>query len=340
MSITREMGCITRSASPSYDMKNKNRSRLKWALGAILLLMAIPLANPQFLNHLRLPTLTELSRPGRFMDYLENLFNMYFHSATTDLNAVETELNTINQLLQTWGHVPRKSGYVSPSAVPSVVGLNAKATQGNNPTAQQASNPSQTENTLETPNTPDTNATNNAETNTDTNAANNASSNAEQSIESTGAGSQGDNTQSNNGNNADNNAANNPAGNTELNATIGSGEGSSNNGTGAATSGSDQGTGGSSNNNSGSGSASDLPTINPIPTDDQAATSIAKQNQQNDSLTAELARRQALITPVQEQAQANKYQTIPPTTSIPTPSANPPPSDTAAKVQSKQYSFH
>jgi len=178
----------------------------------------------------------------------------------------------------------------------------------------------------------------NSQMNTETNSETNSEilsgggdvNNSENNAENNGTNNQGNNSE----NNAQNNAANNPNG-PSGDATGGSsGDNSGDGGSGS---------GDNSNNNQNSPSnlpnPATLPTINPIPSDSSVGQSISTQNQQGESIAQELASRQAQVTPVQQQAQASKYQTIS-YQNIPTPSTAPTPSDIMAKVQSKQYSFH
>jgi len=85
---------------------------------------------------------------------------------------------------------------------------------------------------------------------------------------------------------------------------------------------------------------SKLPTSNPPADDDTANHDIAAQNKNNDALNALLASRSALVLPVQQQAQASKFDTVD-VNSLPTaPSSNPAPADIPAKVKSNQVQLH
>jgi len=169
----------------------------------------------------------------------------------------------------------------------------------------------------------------NAEKNAEIMAANGSQNNAEDNP---------DNVNNNPGNNPDNNADNNSGDNSGTNAAMPSGNGLGNNSGGGPGDNTGGGPGDNPGGNSGSnsgGSASNLPTLNPIPSDNTVSPDIAQQNQQNASLASILAARQALVVPVQEQAQASKYQTVS-SENIPAVSTNQVPSDLIEKVKSNQ----
>ena len=144
-------------------------------------------------------------------------------------------------------------------------------------------------------------------------------------------------------NNAENslqsNSENNPQNNSEINSgnTLGSGIGSSSGNN------SGYGPGDNSGNNTGKNTwivdPSTLPTINPIPSDNQVSQNVAKQNQQNEALASLLAYREALVIPARHQAESTKYQIIS-TDNLPSATITAPSSDIVEKVKSRQISLH
>ena len=278
-------------------MNKKNRSLLKWALGAMLILALIPLANPQLLKNLHMPTASDLSSPGRFLSYLEDFFSLYFNSVSSDITSVELNLNALLNL----GHVPGEAGYVSPSTLPADAGLNGKASQGNNPSANQGANQEPNSLANSANNTNPEPATINSESNISTNSE---------------TGSSAPSGDMNAGNGSQNNSANNSPGNSDQGAgnQPGTSSGDNSGSNLASGSGTNQGAGNSGDNNpnnsSGPSNPNNLPTINPIPSDDTVSQSITQQNNQRDSMAELLAKRQALIAPIQEEAQNSKYQPV------------------------------
>jgi len=155
---------------------------------------------------------------------------------------------------------------------------------------------------------------------TETNAESNAETNAENSPGSDSGGPSAGTTGSSSSSNSGGSSTDNPGGNS------GNNPGNTFGGTLGSSSG-------------GSVNPSDLPTINPIPSDDSVAKTIAQQNQQNTALSTLLATRQALVAPVQQQAQAAKYQTVN-TQNIAPPSTNQAPGDIIEKVKLRELSLH
>ena len=78
---------------------------------------------------------------------------------------------------------------------------------------------------------------------------------------------------------------------------------------------------------------SNLPAINPIPSDNAASQSITQQNQQSDSLAALVASHQALAAQVRQSAEATKYQTVTSESIAPT-DTTPAPQDIVDKIKS------
>jgi len=175
----------------------------------------------------------------------------------------------------------------------------------------------------------------NSESNSDNNSDINAGTNADQG------------TGNNSGDNSDANATTNTDQGTGNNSGNNSGDNSGNNSGGGSGNGSGDNSGNNSGDNSGNNSGSNtgnnnqpnLPMINPIPSDNTVAQSIAQQNQQNDAQAALIQSRQELVAPVQQQAQAAKYQPVDPQ-NITQPSTDQPPADVQEKAMSHQLTLH
>ena len=178
----------------------------------------------------------------------------------------------------------------------------------------------------------------------------NSESNSELNAESDRGDSSGYGTDNNSGGNSqlnsDNNPGDNSGGNSENNSNNNSGSGDNSGGNSGNNSGDNSGggAGGNSGNDSGNGSGNNnqnnLPMINHIPSDSSVSKSVALQNQQNNALAAVLATRQALTIPVQQEAQATKYQSTNSSAAIPSPSTDQPPPDVQAKALAHQLTLH
>jgi hypothetical protein len=316
-------------------MSKKNKLPVTWMLGIIVILIAIVCWTNQAAKNAAGPAGTNISSPNNFFQFLENLFGIGPQGPYQN-----------KSLLPGWGHVQdRTSQNVSPSTLTNGNPLNMESAQATASTAGQGLNASEqgsnTENNAE--NNSEINPENNAENNSETNAQNSSGLNAE------------NNPENNQGINAENSQEYNQESNAENNSGINAETPPENNSGGNSGTGLGSPLGGNEGNNPqcipqcypecNPGCNADnynqynLPTLNHIPSDAQVSQSITQQNQANTTLSTLLATRQALVTPVLQQAQALKYQVVN-SQDIPAPSTNPPPDDIKAKVQSRQYSFH
>lgn len=315
-------------------MKKKNLSVVKWVLGILIFIMAALYSNYRISENALMNNGSKAYVHRTFFQYLENLFGFLNFGGSSNNNL----FNQNNLMLPNGGAQNKTSMNTSPGSLPNAMGLNTGASQGTKSPAGQGSTAG---------NTSGINTANNAqgtmgnalggglESNTENNSGTNAESNSGTNAEN----NSGNNTQ----NNAENNSGNNPTDNTGTSSDQGTGNQSSDNSGGNSGENSGNNSGSNSGDNSGNGSGNsnqnNLPTINPIPSDDQVSQSVTNQNQQNDNLAALLAQRQVLVAPVQQQAQASKYQTVN-SQNIPAPSTNQPPQDVVAKMKSNQVMFH
>jgi len=341
-------------------MKKKNTLPIKWMLGILIILVAIVYGTqqvskgtaPYFFNKNRVlsPIISPIIRVlSPIIQFLANMIGIR--------NQNEPVLPT----------TPPWRGSTLPSKNP----LNVEAPQGTEPIAEQGSNTAQKGINAESNpgdlsganadqklgNLSETNAENNPGNNSEINSKNNSEPNADQKP--------GNLSGANAENNPGNISGDHPGANAEQEPgnISGSNSGSNSGNTSGAYSGGcvlgcypgcipgcdpackpsvcnfGNISGSNSGNTSGSMNQSNLPTINPIPTDNTVSQSIAQQNQKNDSLAALVANHQALVVPVQQQAQASKYQTVN-SENIPAPSTDQAPTDAVQKMKSNQVMHH
>ncbi len=325
-------------------MKKKNLLPIKWMLGILIILTAAvywTTQQTQSKDHGILPAASSFSSQNNFFQFLANMIGIRGQSASSSEASKENNIPNQNEPMPTREHVPA-SGDVSPSTLPSKTASNVEAPQGTEPIAEQGSNTAQEKNNAG--NTPGINAENNSKNTAQINSEYNSESSAGNNQEN----NSGINAENNPGANAENNPWNVSETNPENNPGNNSGDNSGNNpGTNAdqipwnlnSGANAENNPGNLSGNNSGNINQSNLPTINPIPSDSAVSQSIAQQNQQSDTLAALIAARQALVVPVQQQAEASKYQTVN-SQSIPAPSTDQAPADAVAKMKSNQVMYH
>ena len=320
-------------------MRIKNKLPIKWMLGIVVILMLMANWTHHVSKRLALHHGSSSTSQNSFVQFLEDLFGLGEPNSSSNNASQKNNMQNGNN---------QNSG--SMKGLNTADQRNPNSTSGDNGSASQRSGRDQGEDNAG--NNPETNGENNSELNADDSSGNNpdfnaASSsglNAENNPQDNSGNNPGTNAATNSenpGSNSDNNPGDNSGGNT------GSGPGDNpggNPGSGPGDNpGGNPGSGPGDNPGSpGGGPGGDqpvLPTINPIPSDDAVSQSVAKQNQQNDAAAALIASREALVVPVQQQAQASKYQAVN-TQNTPAPSTDLPPADVEAKVQAKQVTFH
>ena len=343
-------------------MKKKNTLATKWVLGILILLLAVTYWNSQQTQNrgqgIFPTTASSASSQNNFFQFLGHLIGIQSQNPSSG----EAYNGSI---------ASPASGRMPQGMLPGQTASNLEALQETNPITGQASNPenpseinaqNNSGSNTEIPsginaennaqNNPGNNQGNNTENNSEINAQSNQEFNAEANPEFNAEASSGINAE----NNAENNSGNNPQTNAENNA----GANAEISGTGPY----DNNSGSSSADNSGgspengptvapgcvpqcfpqctpecNAKYANLDTINPIPSDTAVSQSVAQQNLQNSALNKLLTTRSALVIPVQQQAQALKYQYIDPS-AIPAVSTNSAPADIVQKVKSNQLSLH
>jgi len=309
-------------------MKKKNLTTIKWLLAALILLLGSVYGTDQALRNIALSTSAHSFSQSPFIQFLENIFGMwhpkgYFGDLSNTgpgsafYHSRSDNTETLNSTMQKMGH-SNSGANVSGSLNP-----NAKFTDASRINSENDRNDGDQIVNAES------NSIISAEGSLELNAENNANTNAEL--------------------NAENPQGNSEANNGETNSELNTNQGTGNNSGSSTDQGSDgfnnsgNSSPGSSGDNSGNASQNsnqaNLPTLNTIPSDTEVSQDIAQTNQHNAALEALLASRQQLVVPVQQQAQADKYQNVT-TQNIQTPSTNQAPSDIVQKVQSRQLNLH
>jgi len=311
-------------------MKKNEKLPIQWIIGIVVtLILMVHWTNPTSRN-LTMYAVTHISSYHNFFQFLTNILGFETTSSLSSENPKRNNLLMPNNPGLGQMQDASRQGLPYPNALsagnPSSMEANSSQKENNASTKLEINDTNNSgKNAL---NNPVSNSTNNAETNADkgTGSMDNAELNAENNPQN--------NSETNSTNNADINSQNNSGDNTGYYSGNGpnnsSGDNTGNN------------SGGSSDNNSGASHQSNqpiLPTINPIPSNNQVSQSIAQQNQNINSLTALVASRQTLVIPVQQQAQMTKYQTIN-AQDIPPVSSSQAPSDVQQKIQSHQLTFH
>ena len=312
-------------------MKNKNSLLIKWIL-AIVVLIVIVFRTQQVSTYMATLPSSNISSSYTLFEFMEMFFGIGHPGALFNARSKQTaDQNPYVSILgkEGYGNGSNQGGLNSTgdNSLSESQGSNTyrKINGGSNNSANADNNLESTIGNAEGASAGSNQGTN-EQNNEEINSENNAQYNSENPSEN-GSGNSSDNpSQNNSENNAQMNAQNNLNNNSGPTSGGNSGNGSGNN------------SGGSSTDNSGSGpstaTGNNYPTINPIPSDDTATQNIAKQNQQNITLATLLAARQALIAPIQEQAQTSKYQ---PVTSQSNPDTSTPMSpDTLAKIKSNK----
>jgi hypothetical protein len=341
-------------------MKKKNTLLTKWVLGILIILLAVTYWRSQQTQNrgqgIFPTTASSVSSQNNFFQFLGHLIGIHAQGPSSGEGS-------------NGNNVPPASGPLPQGMLPGKTASNVEALQETNPLAGQAPNPenaseinaeNNSESNTEIPsginaeNNSGNNQGNNAENNSEINAQSNQEFNAEANPELNAEVPSGINAE----NNAENNLGNNPQTNTEnapgANAEISGGIPSEN------TSESNPASSSSSESGSGNNQAfvpvcvpqcfpqctrecntkyANLATINPIPSDTAVSQSVAQQNLQNAALDRLLTTRSALVIPVQQQAQALKYQYVDPN-AIPAVSTNSAPADIVQKVKANQLSLH
>jgi hypothetical protein len=320
-------------------MKKKNLLTIKWMLGILIILMAVAYwTNQQTPGKGRglLPAASSVSSPNNFFQFLADFLGMGRQRSSSG----ELMPTTQSQPSPTRGHdtrsVPKQVAKQESAEGESTSGEQPSAEQDNadnNPASNSESNANNGSGNGEEKRS-EINAENNPETNAEANPENNPQINAENNPET--------NAETNPENNPQINAENNPGSNAETNP-----ENNPGNNLGGSS-------GNSSGNNPGcipqcfpeckpecisANTPSNLPTINPIPSNNAASQNIARQNQQSDTLAALEAANQALAAKVMQSAQATKYQTVS-SDSIPPTDTTPAPQDIVDKIKSAQLIQH
>jgi hypothetical protein len=350
-------------------MSKKNTLPIKWLLGILIILMAVAYwttQQTQSKNQGILPVASNVSSQNNFFQFLASLIGMGNNipdqnelmptpghvpssggvSPSTPANETASNVkappptgpiagqgtNTAQGKNNTGNNTENNPGDLLEANADQGIGnlseLNAEnnleMNAENNPATNAETNADQeTGNIAE--NNPELNAENNQENDLENNPENNSESNMESNVES--------NAESNMGSNAEINAENNPGGNSgNLGNAPGCAPGCYAGCNPACATGCVPGC---SAINTPPPNLLNLPTINPIPSDNAVSQSIAQQNQQSDALATLLATSQALVLPVRQQAQASKYRTIN-SQDIPAVSTNQAPADTVAKIKSNQ----
>ena len=331
----------------------KSTLPVKWMLWALIILVFVAFRTHQLMrdeNRRILSTSTNATSQNSFSKFLADIFGFRSQSSLSKGNNGLSPNNpgfgqiggtdTDNQQNPNSSSVKNKLGFRGNNALQEGRSSNS----GQEDEDSLRNNPS---------NNSEINSEINAEANTEQGAGNLAQDNPEVNAENNPQTNSEVNAENNSENNAINNPGNNPGNNPDNNPGDNSGSGQGNgpgsgSGSGSGSGpGSGSGSGSRSSSGSGSGSGSGggsgnptiLPTLNPIPTDSQVSQSVTQQNKKNDALDALLAARQALVVPVQQEAQITKYQTVDPQ-NIPAPSTTEPSADLVAKVKARQISLH
>ena len=317
-------------------MKKKSSLPIKWILGILVILMTLTTyystQQTQGKNHGIWSAASHFISHNSFFQFLENILGI------RNSNNLSGEASNENNGLAPNDIKARQLGGLNGS---QRLNLNSLS-NANKPTSPESSNTQKANNSGEnnsninsmisssssnnSQDNSELNAENNSEINSNNNTLNNSVSDESNSSINNSDINAGSNSENNFGDNSNNNPQNTSGTNSNNNPTDTSGNNSGDNS-------------GNSSGNTNQPNQVNLPTFNPIPTDAQAAQSIAQQDQQEAALAALLASRQALVEPVQEQAQASKYQTVT-TQDIPAPSTNQAPAGIIQKVQSHQISLH
>jgi len=333
-------------------MKKKNSLPLKWVLLILLSLTAIVFCTNHISKNIAVSSKSEFHSKNSLLEFLENIlgiFNLHFYWGQGYAGNGSPGQNNHSSWgwgVFHWGNQQNPNSMNSPNAF-QLNGHNSARNQNAAENNQDNNSYANSKNTSDQ--SSESNSEINAQVNSDLNPNNNPNNpsgdgqnNGNNSNSSTESGA--NNPQGNAPMNADNNSGGNPG--APSGSYAGDNGGSGNNpgelsggNSGAAGSGDNAGANNSSGDATGGSNQPNLQTINPIPTDAQVAASIAAQNQQALALNAILASRQALVAPVQEQAQASKYQTVA-AENIPAPSTNTAPADVIQKVQAHQLALH
>jgi hypothetical protein len=332
-------------------MSNKNQIPIKWILIILFSLMAISYCTHRASKYFAMHASSHTSS-ANFLEFISYMLGMD-NAMDSAQNAAKDKQTGNNQNGKSSGAfntangqdlnlASSESGTGTSGQISSQEKNNGGNAQGNNPnnnlkqsTDDASDNNADKNSNLNSENNPENNQENNPNYNSETGANGNTDSNTEVNSEAGSGNNPNNNSVSNPDanaenpeNNSDNNSENNPGGNSG--STPGNNPGSNPN------------SGGGDGTTPGGNPASNqptYPTINPIPSDNAVSQNIAKQNQQGDAVASLLASREALVAPVQEQAQATKYQTTTSST-IPTPNTDEPPPDVKAKALAHQLTLH
>ncbi|MBF0570982.1 MAG: hypothetical protein HQL12_03830 [Candidatus Omnitrophica bacterium] len=317
-------------------MNKKNKLPIIGMIGIILVLMSAFYWGHQTSKNVTTSTVSNVSSTDNLFQFLLNIIGIGNHR--TSAGGTSSGTNTSNQNNPVFGSTLPGKNPLNGQALQGTTEQGANTAQGknspeNNPEINGANHSGiDIENNSETTktNNPDDNATYNTEYNSEINSESGMGTDLGNNINNSAENNTGTNAENNSGNNSEVNSATNLITNSEN--TAGDNSGNTPGDNSGDNSGSNSG--GNSGSNTGNSNQSNLPTINPIPSNSKVSQSIARQNQQNDTLAAMLAAREALVIPVQQQAQATKYQTVT-SQSIPPVSTTPAPADVVEKVKSK-----
>ncbi len=324
-------------------MNKKNQLLIKWIVGTAIVLTTVGYGTYKTSEYMAMPTASRVSLQNNFLQFLAYWIGI----RNPDISFQENNLSDQNN--PDFGQTKNAGGgnQQNPKTAANT-SASQKNNPGNNPQETAESNTkSNNKNNLE--NRSEISAENNPESTAEYNAESNIENNSEISTENNPGSNAEYNAESNIENNSEISTENNPGSNAEYNAESGienNSEISTENNPGSNAEYNAEGNTGNNpgnnpGNNSGTGNIdqTNLPTINPIPTDTEVSQTIASQNKQRYTLSALLAAHQALAAKVMQQAEATKYQTVT-TQNIPAVSTNQPPADVVAKIKSTEIVHH